>query len=165
MKKKPRLPPNSFPFFTTSMKFRTLSPEEAAALIGNGENIGLSGFTAAGAPKAIPRALAEKAKAEHAAGRPFKINLFSGASTSAATDGVLAQADAIDFRTPYQSSADLRKNINSQKTRYNDMHLSHTAMYMRYGFIPRVTTALVEATEVTDDGKIALTTAGGETAT
>ena len=147
------------------MKFKILTPEEAVEMIENGENIGLSGFTAAGAPKAVPRALAEKAKAEHAAGRPFKINLFSGASTSASTDGALAQADAIDYRTPYQSSPDLRKNINSQKTRYNDMHLSHTAMYMRYGFIPQVKTAIVEATEVTDDGKIALTTAGGNTAT
>ncbi len=147
------------------MKFTILTPEEAASLIQDGENIGLSGFTAAGAPKAIPRALAEKANAEHAAGRPFKINLFSGASTSASTDGVLSQADAIGFRTPYQSSPDLRKNINSEKTRYNDMHLSHTAMYMRYGFIPRVNTALVEATDVSDEGEISLTTAGGNTPT
>ncbi|MGF0069098.1 succinate CoA transferase [Candidatus Spyradosoma sp. SGI.093] len=147
------------------MKFKTLTPEEAVAMIENGENIGLSGFTAAGAPKATARALAEKAKAEHEAGRPFKINLFTGASTSASTDGALAQADAIDIRMPYQGNADLKKNINSQKVRYSDMHLSHTAMYMRYGFIPRVQTAIVEATEVTDDGRIALTTAGGNTAT
>ena len=106
------------------MKFKTLTPEEAVAMIENGENIGLSGFTAAGAPKATARALAEKAKAEHEAGRPFKINLFTGASTSASTDGALAQADAIDIRMPYQGNADLKKNINSQKVRYSDMHLS-----------------------------------------
>lgn len=147
------------------MKFKTLTPEQAVAMIENGENVGLSGFTAAGSPKATARALAEKAQAEHNAGRTFKINLFTGASTSTATDGALAQADAIDMRMPYQGNADLKKNINSQKVRYNDMHLSHTAMYMRYGFIPRVKTAIVEATEVTEDGKIALTTAGGNTAT
>ncbi len=151
--------------FLSFMKFKTLTPEEAVEMIENGENIGLSGFTAAGAPKATTRALAEKANKEHAAGRPFKVNLFTGASTSSATDGVLSQADAIDIRVPYQGSPDLRKNINSQKVRYNDMHLSHVAMYMRYGFIPPVKTAIIEATEVTDDGKIALTTAGGNTPT
>ncbi|MCD8283563.1 MAG: succinate CoA transferase [Opitutae bacterium] len=147
------------------MKFKTMTPEEAVGLIRNGENIGLSGFTAAGAPKATARALAKKAEAEHAAGRPFKVNIFTGASTSSETDGALARADAIDIRMPYQGNPDLRKNINTQKVRYSDLHLSHIAMNMRYGFVPRATMAIVEATEVTDDGKIALTTAGGNTAT
>ncbi len=147
------------------MKFKVLTPKEAAEIIENGESIGLSGFTAAGAPKVVTSAIAEKAKALHEAGKPFKINLFTGASTSTPTDGALALADAIDIRMPYQGNPDLRKNINSQKVRYSDLHLSHTSMYMRYGFIPRVKTAIVEATEVTDDGKIALTTAGGNTAT
>ena len=49
-----------------SLPYPILTPEEAAALIQNGETIGFSGFTPAGSPKAIPRALAERAKAEHA---------------------------------------------------------------------------------------------------
>ncbi|SEH77039.1 succinate CoA transferase [Akkermansia glycaniphila] len=147
------------------MKYQTLTPDEAAALIENGENIGLSGFTAAGVPKATTRAIAKKAEEEHAAGRPFKINLFTGASTSASTDGALAKANAVDQRTPYQSSPDLRKNINGGHTRYNDMHLSHTAQYMRYGALPRVKTAIIEAANITDDGEITLTTAGGNSPT
>ena len=35
------------------MSYKVLTPEEAAAFIKNGENIGLSGFTAAGTPKAV----------------------------------------------------------------------------------------------------------------
>lgn len=147
------------------MSYKVLTPEEAAAIIENGENIGLSGFTAAGTPKAVTRALAQKAQAEHEAGRPFKVNLYTGASTNSHADGALAQADAIDSRTPYQSSPDLRKNLNSGKTRYYDMHLSHISMYMRYGHIPAVKTAIVEVAEITDDGEMTLTTGAGNTPT
>ena len=64
-----------------SLPYPILTPEEAAALIQNGETIGFSGFTPAGSPKAIPRALAERAKAEHALGREFKVGVLTGAST------------------------------------------------------------------------------------
>ncbi|MDR9469485.1 MAG: propionyl-CoA--succinate CoA transferase, partial [Marinospirillum sp.] len=37
---------------------RIMSAKEAAALIPNGVNVGMSGFTGAGYPKAIPQALA-----------------------------------------------------------------------------------------------------------
>ena len=60
-----------------------LTAEEAAHLVSNGETVAVSGFTAAGAPKAVPSAIAVVAEAEHAAGRPFKINVISGASTPA----------------------------------------------------------------------------------
>lgn len=61
--------------------FPTLTPDEAASLIKNGETIGFSGFTPAGAAKVVPKALAARAKAEHAAGRPFKVAVVTGAST------------------------------------------------------------------------------------
>ena len=53
-----------------SLPYPILTPEEAAALIQNGETIGFSGFTPAGAPKAIPRALAERRPILHCQGRP-----------------------------------------------------------------------------------------------
>ena len=43
------------------MAFPILSAQEAAELIKNGDNIGLSGFTASGSPKVITEALAAKA--------------------------------------------------------------------------------------------------------
>lgn len=147
------------------MSYKTLTPEEAASLIEHDENVGLSGFTAAGVPKAIPRAIAAKAEALHAEGKPYKINLYTGASTSGSTDGALAKANAINHRTPYQSTPDLRKRINAGDTMYYDMHLSHTAMYMRYGHIPKIKTMIVEAAEVTPEGEITLTAATGNTPT
>ena len=45
------------------MSYKTLTPEEAAELIKNGDSIGFSGFTAAGTPKSVTEALAKKAEA------------------------------------------------------------------------------------------------------
>ena len=58
------------------MSFTRLTAAEAAALIKNGDNIGLSGFTPAGTAKAVTAELAKIAHAEHEAGRPFKLEFL-----------------------------------------------------------------------------------------
>lgn len=63
------------------MAYTRLTAAEAAAMIKNGENLALSGFTPAGAPKAVTKELANLAIKEHEAGREFKVGLFTGAST------------------------------------------------------------------------------------
>jgi acetyl-CoA hydrolase len=138
-----------------------LTVEEAAQFIEHGETIGVSGFTAAGAPKAVPAAIAAKAEVEHAAGRPFKINLISGASTGRSLDGALARAKALGFRTPYQSDPDLRRSINAGETHFFDMHLSRLPQDVRYGFLGPVRTAIIEACDVTKYGEIVLTSSVG----
>ena len=142
-----------------------LTDDEAAALIQHDEVIGFSGFTPAGAAKVIPTAIARKARAEHAAGRAFKIGVITGASTGPSLDGELAKADAIKFRTPYQSNKDLRESINAGKTHFFDMHLSLLPQYVRYGFLGPVDWAIVEAADVSVDGKILLTTSVGASPT
>ncbi len=82
------------------LPFPVLSAQEAAALINDGDIVGFSGFTPAGAAKAIPSALATRAKEAHDAGQNFKIGVVSGASTGDSLDGRLAEADAISCRTP-----------------------------------------------------------------
>jgi acetyl-CoA hydrolase len=144
-----------------NIPYPILTPEEAAAFVKDNETIGFSGFTPAGAAKVIPTAIAEKAKAEHAAGRPFKVGVITGASTGPSLDGALAKADAIKFRTPYQSDKDLRASINSGKTHFFDMHLSLLPQYVRYGFLGEVDWAVVEAADVSVDGKVLLTTSVG----
>jgi acetyl-CoA hydrolase len=138
-----------------------LTPDQAAGLINHGETIGFGGFTAAGACKIIPLALAERAKAEHAAGRPFKLGVITGASTGKSLDGALAGADAIDWRTPYQSDPTLRKSINEGKTRFFDLHLSAVQPTVRSGVLGKVHWAIVEACKVTPDGEITLSTSVG----
>ena len=144
-----------------NLPYPVISAEEAAELIHGGQTIGFSGFTPAGAAKAIPRALARRAKEEHAAGKPFRLGVITGASTGKSLDGALAEADAVAWRTPYQSDALLRKNINSGKTNFFDMHLSVLQQWVRYGFLGKVHAAVVEAADVTAEGEITLTTSVG----
>lgn len=144
-----------------SLPFPELTADEAASLIKNGDIVGFSGFTPAGAAKAIPRAIARRAKEEQAAGRAFQIGVVTGASTGQSLDGALAEANAVAWRTPYQSNASLRKNINSGRTRFFDMHLSQLQQWVRYGFLGKFNFAIVEAAEVTADGEITLTTSVG----
>jgi succinate CoA transferase len=142
-----------------------LTADEAAALIQHDEVIGFSGFTPAGAAKVIPTAIAAKARAEHTAGRDFQIGVITGASTGPSLDGELARADAIKFRTPYQSNKDLRQSINSGRTRFFDMHLSLLPQYVRYGFLGELDWAIVEAADVSVDGKVLLSTSVGASPT
>src|SRR5581483_2503217 len=144
---------------TNQLAFITAA--EAAAFISDGEMIGFSGFTPAGAAKAVPLALAERATELHARGKPFRIGVITGASTGRSLDGALAKADAIAFRTPYQSDPDLRKSINAGRTRFFDMHLSTVAQAIRYGFLGKVHWAIIEACDVTADGEIVLTSSVG----
>ena len=76
---------------TTPRRFPELTPEEAAQHVHHGMTIGFSGFTPAGAAKSIPQAIAARARAEHEAGREFKIGVVTGASTGDSLDGELAR--------------------------------------------------------------------------
>ncbi len=143
------------------MALRFITPEEAASYVHNGDNVGFSGFTHAGAPKVVPGAIARHALEEHNAGRPYQIGIFTGASTGDRLDGELARANAISHRLPYQTNKSLRELINSGGTDYTDMHLSTVAQEIRYGFEGKVNVAIVEASQVTESGEIVPTTAVG----
>ncbi len=143
------------------MAFNFITAEEAARLIHHGDNIGLSGFTPAGTAKAVTAALAARAEQEHEKGNPFQVGIFTGASTGESCDGVLAKAKAIRYRAPYTTNSSFRAAVNNGEIAYNDIHLSQMAQELRYGFLGKVDTAIIEACEVTPDGKIYLTAAGG----
>ena len=141
------------------MALKFITAEEAASFVHHDDNVGFSGFTPAGCPKVVPGAIAKKAIAEHEKGNPFQIGMFTGASTGDKLDGELARANAIKFRTPYQSSKDMRNAINSGEVKYFDMHLSQLAQEIRYGFFGQVDFAIIEACDITEDGEdIVMTT-------
>ena len=129
-----------------------MTAAEAAQLVPHGAICGMGGFTPAGAPKVVPSAIAAMAEALHAEGKPYKIGMYTGASTGDSCDGALARAHAIEFRTPYQGSKDLRTELNAQGAHYFDMHLSELAQDLRYGFMQKPDFAIVEACQVVENG-------------
>lgn len=147
------------------MAFPILTPQEAAELINHDDNLCLSGFTASGTPKVVTQALAERAIKEHEAGRPFKVNVFTGASTNRWADGALAAANAINRRTPYQSTPELRQRINNHDCHYFDLHLSELAQKVRYGVYGDIDVAIIEVADVMDNGEVVLGTGVGNVPT
>ncbi|MBO4806043.1 MAG: acetyl-CoA hydrolase/transferase family protein [Paludibacteraceae bacterium] len=147
------------------MAFKIMTADEAARFVKNGDQVGFSGFTPSGTPKAVPAAIAKMAEEEHAKGNEFQIGIFSGASAGDALDGALARAKAVKFRTPYQSNKDMRNAINSQEVSYSDMHLSHLAQELRYGFYGDIDVAVIEAADLNEKGEILLTSGVGNVLT
>jgi succinyl-CoA:acetate CoA-transferase len=139
---------------STALRSRITSAEEAATLVGSGMTVGMSGFTGSGYPKAVPVALASRIEAEHAAGRPFQVRVWTGASTGPELDGALAKADGIEFRLPYNSDPIAREKINRGEMEYFDMHLSQVAPMAWQGFLGPLDVAVVEVTGIRADGSL-----------
>ncbi len=147
------------------IRFRPLQekvtdPATASQHIQNGTNLFVSGFTA-GYPKLIPQALVQRA----AAGEKFKINLFAGASTGAAVDGILAEAGLVAWRRPYMSDRTMRRQINADVIKFKDDHLSRLAGQVRAGDWGKADVAVVEAVAVTEKGHLVPTMSVGNTPT
>ena len=136
------------------LKQRIMSADDAAALIQNGQTVGMSGFTGSGYPKAVPLALASRIEAERAAGRPMKVKVWTGASTGPELDGALAKADGIEMRLPYNSDPIMRERINRGEMDYLDMHLSQVAPMAWQGFLGPLDVAVIEVTAIREDGSL-----------
>ncbi|KAA6324402.1 Propionyl-CoA:succinate CoA transferase [termite gut metagenome] len=147
------------------MSFKFITAAEAAGFIKNNYNVGLSGFTPAGSPKAVTAEIARIAEEEHAKGNPFQIGIFTGASTGDSCDGMLSRVKALRYRAPYTTNTDFRNAVNNGEIAYNDIHLSQMAQEIRYGFMGKINVAIVEACELTEDGKIYPTAGSGITPT
>ena len=142
-------------------KSKVMSADEAAQFVNNGDKVGMSGFTGAGYPKAMPTAIANKARAAHERGDEFAIDVFTGASTAPDCDGVMAEADAIRYRAPYQSDPVMRKKINGAEMKYQDIHLSHMGLQVEQGFFGDFQVAIIEAVRINEEGNIIPSSAVG----
>ena len=148
-----------------SFKSKIMTAEQAAALIPNNANVGMSGFTGSGYPKAIPQALAARIEALHAQGEDFKINLWTGASTAPETDGALAKVNGVNMRFPFQSDPIARQRINEGDMQYADMHLSQVAQFVWFGFYGKLNIAMVEVAGILPDGSLIPSTSIGNNKT
>jgi len=136
------------------LRSKITSAEPAAQLVRHGDNVGMSGFTGSGYPKAVPQALAKRMIEAHERDEALKIGMWTGASTAPELDGTLAQAAGVGLRLPYQSDPITRRLINSGEIDYTDIHLSHVAQYAWFGFLGRLDVAVIEVTAVLPDGRL-----------
>lgn len=135
------------------------SPDAAAALIQDGMTVGMSGFTKAGDAKAVPLAMAKRAKTD-----PFKITLLTGASLGYNIDQILTEANILSRRLPFQSDPGLRQAINDGKVMFIDQHLSETVEALRSHQMDGIDVAVIEAVAITENGGIIPTTSIGNSA-
>ena len=136
------------------LRAKITTAEAAAAMIAESSTIGMSGFTGAGYPKAVPQALAARIEADHAAGRQGRFRVWTGASTGPELDGALGRANGIEMRLPYNSDPVCRDRINKGEMEYLDMHLSQVAPVAWQGFLGPLDTALIEVSGVREDGTL-----------
>ncbi|MBD5804787.1 Succinyl-CoA:coenzyme A transferase [Azoarcus sp. Aa7] len=139
---------------SAALRSKVMSANEAASLIQSGMNVGMSGFTGAGYPKAVPSALAKRIMDANVNGKRFKIGVWTGASTAPDLDGALAMVDGIEMRLPYQSDPTCRKRINAGEMEYIDIHLSHVAQFVWFGFLGKLDVAVVEVAGILEDGRL-----------
>ena len=149
----------------TTLKERIMTAAEAAQFIQPGDQVGMSGFTGSGYPKQVPVELARIIDEANARGEDFRINVFTGASTGPELDGALAKAGGMQMRLPYQSDPEVRKRINSGDMHYLDIHLSHVAQLVNFGFLGKMDVAVIEVTAVLEDGRLIPSTSVGNNQT
>ncbi len=129
---------------SSAFRSKIMSADDAAALVPPGAHVGMSGFTGSGYPKAVPLALANRIEQAHARGAPFRVGVWTGASTAPELDGALAKVNGVDLRLPYQTDPITRERINAGTMDYVDIHLSHVAQFVSFGFLGHLDIALVE---------------------
>jgi succinyl-CoA:acetate CoA-transferase len=142
-----------------------MSASEAADFIQPGDQIGVSGFTGSGYPKAVPIELARRITDATERGEKFQISVFTGASTGPELDGALARSGGMQMRLPYQSDPEVRKRINAGEMEYIDIHLSHVAQLVDYGFLGKMDVAIIEVTAILEDGRLVPSTSVGNNQT
>lgn len=137
-----------------AFRSKLMGADEAARLIRHDDAVGMSGFTGAGYPKAVPVALAAQMKEAHAKGDPFQIRMWTGASTGPELDGALAEVDGVSYRMPYNSDPITRTKINAGEIEYLDIHLSQVAPIVWQGFLGKLDAAVIEVTGIKEDGTL-----------
>ena len=139
-----------------ALRRKVMSAEEAARLVRDGDVLAVSGFTKAGEPKVTLGAIARRFAAESPEAR---ITLYTGASLSDEAEGPLAPF--IARRAPYMSSSRSRQRILAGQMDYADVHLSHFARGLMYGFYGEIDLAIVEVSRIRQDGSVVLTSSVG----
>lgn len=140
-----------------ALEDKIMTAREAAAFFSGEMTVATSGFTMAGYPKAVPMAIAQRAKE----GVPMALTLITGASVGPELEESLLEAGVIRRRFPYQTNARMRRAINDGKVEYADLLLSQVPFQMEYGIFGDIDAAIIEACAIDEEGNLYPTTSVG----
>jgi acetyl-CoA hydrolase len=143
-----------------SLLAKVMSAERVVPLFEDGMNVGWSGFGSNGCPKVVPLALADHVERQGLQGK-LRLNVFSGGSVQPEIENRWVRAGITDRRWPYQLGELSREAANTHAIRMGDRHLSLFAEDLFNGFYTpggKLDLAIVEATALTEDGHLILST-------
>lgn len=138
------------------LRDRVVSAAEAAASIRDGMTVAVGGYTNAGYPKAVARALAARKQS----GEDFRIRLLSGANDGP-LDTLLGEAGVLSWRAPLIESRALAKQVNARQVTYVEQQMSKMPRLTRDGAFGDIDVAVVEALRITEEGYLVPTSSVG----
>jgi succinyl-CoA:acetate CoA-transferase len=145
----------SFIYESPTEKFA--AAEAAAARIDSGMTLATSGFAAAGYPKAVLHALANRARME--AG--FRLNFIGSSNLGTEIESEWAETGLPKRLTPFQMTPKCASAINKGFIEYAEMPLSRVAASVRNGSLGKIDVAVIEALRITKDHELVLTSGVG----
>jgi succinyl-CoA:acetate CoA-transferase len=137
---------------------RVSTAEEAAALIGDGMTVAMSGYAMAGYPKAVVEALVQRK--ENAEDLSFA--LITGANVPW-LDEKLGAAELVSRRAPMVASRTLAAQANNGSLRYVEQQMSKMPRLLRNRSFGDIDIAVVEALGFDEDGALIPTSSSGMT--
>jgi acetyl-CoA hydrolase len=137
-----------------------VDPKDTVKFFKHGMDLGWSGFTPVGYPKAVPTAIADYVEENNLQGK-MRFNLYVGASVGADTEDRWAQLNMIAKRWPYITGKNIADRINRGELDMGDIHLSIFAQDLGFGFFTKdkggkLDIGVIEATEILPNGGIIL---------
>lgn len=147
-----------------SLHAKIMAVEDTVQFFKDGMDLGFSGF-GGGHPKAVAHVLADYVEQNQLQGK-LRFSVYTGASIGRDIDNRWAALGMMDRRCPYQAGDTIRREINKGNIRMIDRHLSHYAQEFTYNVFPaerggKVDIALIEATGITENGGIILSSSVG----
>ncbi len=120
---------------------------EASEVIKNGMTVAVGGYTSCGYPKAVIRALAERANS----GEQLRLSVVSG-SNNGVVDTILAEASIVARRAPMIESKVIAGQINKGSVSYCEQQMNRMPHLLRAEAFGHIDVAVVEAVAVNSDG-------------